>query len=356
LVQTFKQIVRVVFAAGIVAGFMHAAELWAQPMEDGFKGAPTGAAQHPQLLEGLVRPPWKVAGVDYAVGVPPTVKLKVPTSENLPQGASRRSEAIYVTGANVTLDGFDFSGLTVMIDGAASGVVTITHCKADGIVIRSTVDASAELVVSYCTLDGRGMAGDPNFQTIKVWCPLTVKYVWIKNSTGGIQSGTSLTALYNLLEGFAWAPGLHANAIYIRGTDRTADKTLIAYNTMYSQSSRNDAGFPVGIGAAIAFFGDGGSFYDSTISNNVLISAMPGAASYLIGFYVPDGASAMKGTVRDNYLASVNGFNRAKSGAFGAFYPGSQGFVQTEYVGNVDMSDGRRILAGPTRGRPVKRD
>jgi len=330
-----------VFAAAIIAAAMHAAALQAQPIEDGAKGAPTGlAAQHPQLLDGLVRPPWKVAGVDYPVGIPPTVEVKAPTSENMPKGASLSPGAIYVTGANVTLDGFDLSGLTVMIEATASGVVTITNCRADGIVIRSTVDASAEVVVSYCTLDGGGVASDANFQTVKVWCPLNISYTWIKNSPGGIQSNASLTAMYNLLEGFAWTAGAHANAIYVRGTDRPTEKTIIAFNTISSQASRNDRGFPIGIGAAIAFFGDGGSFHDSTVSRNVLISTLPGGASYLIGFYVDAGQVATGGKVTDNYLASVNGFGRKNSGALGPFYLSSRGVVQADYSGNVDMSTG----------------
>jgi hypothetical protein len=319
---------------------------------DGFQSAPPGAAQYPTLLDGYTaRPPWKVAGVDYAVGFPRGGTLKVPTAQNLPKGVSLRSGAIHIEGANVTLDRYDLSGLTVMIDDSASGTVTVTNCSAEGVVIRSTVSAAANVVVSYCTLDGAGTASDPNFQTIKVWCPITVKYSWIKNSTGGIQGGASLNVMYNLLEGFVWSQGSHANAIYIRGTNAAADATLIAYNTIYSQAVRSNAGFPVGIGAAIAFFDDGGNFYDSTVANNTMISALPGGASYLIGFYVRTGSSAINGKVRDNYLASVNGFGRPGSGAFGPFYPGSTGLLQANYSDNIDMNTGRLLVAGRGEGQ-----
>ena len=321
---------------------------------DGSANASSGPPQYPTLLDSYAtRPPWKVAGVDYAVGRPATGELRIPTSENLPNGASLGVAAIHIDGANVTLDGYDLTDLTVMIDDSASGTVTITNCGATkGVAIRSTVQASADVVVSYCTLDGGGMSSDRDFQTIKVWCPLTVKYSWIKNSPGGIQASAKLTSLYNLMEGFAWIPGSHANAIYIRGTNNKTDATLIAFNTIYSQMSRNDAGFPIGIGAAIAFFGDGGGFYDSTVANNTVISAMPGAASYFIGFYVNIGASAINGKVRDNYVASVNGFNRRNSGAFGAFYTGSSGRLQATYSGNIDMANGRTISGGNVSLRP----
>jgi hypothetical protein len=310
---------------------------------DGSANAPDGPPQHPNLLDSYAtRPPWKVAGVDYAVGVTPGTVVKIPSPANLPPGALLSGGAIHVTGANVTLDGYDFTNLTVMIDDTASGTITISNCAAiRGAIIRSTVGASAALVVKYCSLDGGGTASDPNFATIKVWCPLTVQYSWIKDSGQGVfEGGKSLTIQYNLLEGFAWFPGAHANAIYVSGSADPSISRLISHNTIYSENSRDVSGFPVGIGAAIAFFGDGGNFYDSTVSYNTLISAMPGAASYIIGFYVDVGASATNGKIRDNYFASVNGFKRKNSGAFGAFYTGSTGVVQSTYVGNIDMANG----------------
>ena len=311
---------------------------------DGSLQAYSGHAPHPNLLDGYsVRPPWKVAGVDYAVGPLELTKFKKPTKENLPPGVSIGSQALHIVGNNVTLDGYDLSGLTVMIEDDATGKITISNCRAIGVVIRSTVQATADLHIDHCDLDGGGMSSDPNFQTIKVWCSLALKYSWIWNSPGGIQGSASLSAAYNLLEGFAWAPGAHANAIYIRGTTTSTDTTIIAYNTLYSQDVRNHQGFPVGIGAAIGFFGDGGNFYNSIISNNTIISSMPGSASYLIGFYVLAEEKAVGGVIESNYLASVNGFNRRDSGAFGAFYPGSRGEVRAIYRGNVDMNTGNII-------------
>jgi hypothetical protein len=224
-----------VFVLTVASCPLSVAEAWCEERlpDDGYGAAPAGPAQHPALLNGYaVRPSWKVAGVDYAVG-PQGRALRIPTTQNLPTGVSLSSHAIYIEGANVTLDGYDLSGLTVLVNDSASGTITITNCSGNGVVIRSTVNAKANVVVSYCTLDGGAMGSDSNFQTIQVWCPLTVQYTWIKNSPGGVQAGASLTALYNLMEGFAWAPGAHANAIYIRGTNKAADRTVIAYNAIY---------------------------------------------------------------------------------------------------------------------------
>ena len=314
---------------------------------DGSAGAPGGTPQRAGLLDDYAtRPSWQVAGVDYAVGVTPGTTLKVPTANNLPPGATLGSgPTIYVDGKDVSLNGYDLTHYTVMINSDASGTVTISNCAATtGVNIRSTVDAKASVVVQNCTLDGGGMASDPDFQLIKVWTPLTVEYSVIKNAPAAIYAGGGqpLTVLYNEMEGFAWSNGAHANAIYVTGGNNPSASTTIAYNTIYTGASQNAQGFPIGIGAAIAFFDDGGNFYNSTVNNNTVISDLPGGASYLIGFYVGQGHSATGGVVQDNYVASINGFGN-NSGAFGAFYAGSSGTVQATYTNNIDMNNGKVI-------------
>ena len=53
-------------------------------------------------------------------------------------------------------------------------------------------------MVEYSSLDGGGRAADPDFQTIKVWCPLAVEYSLIKDGTGGIYAGAPLVVQYNV--------------------------------------------------------------------------------------------------------------------------------------------------------------
>ncbi|HXT09037.1 MAG TPA: Ig-like domain-containing protein [Roseiarcus sp.] len=312
-------------------------------------GSSAIAAELPNLLSGYAsRPNWQVAGVDYGVGVDPNLALVKPTANNLPAGASLNNNAIYVDGSNVTLSGYDLTGMTVMVNDDASGTVTVENCGAtSGVNIRSTVNATANLVVQNCTLDGGYGAADQDFQLIKVWCPLTVLYSVIKDAPGGIyEGGNSLTVEYNLLQGFGEYEVNHANAIYVAGSNDSSVTSTIEYNTLYSETTRSSS-FPVtGLGAAIAFFDDGGNFYHSTVSNNTVVSAMADAASYLIGYYVGPGHSATGGVVSNNYVASVNGFNNSGSGAFGAFYTGSSGTVQATYADNYDMSNGNLISSG----------
>ena len=322
--------------------------------DDGSTGAPGGTPQVPHLLDGYaVRPTWEVAGVDYAVGVHPGITLKVPTANNLPAGATLGDHVININGTDVTLSGYDLTNYTVMVTETAKGTATIVDCAATtGVVIRSVVNATANLVVRYCSLDGGGMASDPDFNMIKEWCPqLTVEYSVIKNGAAGIQSASEITTVrYNVLSGFAWQTGEHANAIAVEGTTNPNSSALIAYNTLYSGDARNAQGFPIGIGTGIAFYNDaGGNFYNGTVTNNTVIANLPGGASYLTGFYVDLPGTATNMAVRDNFYASVNGFNNAKGGAFGALYITRRGNVQATYTGDIDMNTGQ-LVAGSDAG------
>ena len=310
---------------------------------DGSAGAPSGAPQYPTLLNGrAARPPWKVAGVDYAVGVHPGVTMKTPTTANLPSGVDNsRPGALYIEGNNVTLKGFDLSGYTVYIDTPATGTVTVTDCICTGgtksVNIRSAVAAKASLVVTYCTFDCGGLNSDSDFQTIKVWTPLTVQYCLIKNSPAASYSGSKTLIQFNALVAmcFNGPQGGHANAIYVEG----GSNIVIQYNTLWSGNTQS-GGVPVGLGAAIALFDDGGSYTNTNISNNVVISDLQGGASYLIGYYIHSPNTATGGVVSTNYGFWANG------GGFGMFYGGSTGTVQATYSGNIDMSTGQ-VVNGP---------
>ena len=94
------------------------------PLEpDGFANAPTGAPQYPTYFTNLngispypVRPPWKVAGVDYRVGINTGISLKDPATISSsiatvsgPLGAGQNANTLNIAADNVTLDGYDFT-------------------------------------------------------------------------------------------------------------------------------------------------------------------------------------------------------------------------------------------------------
>src|SRR5215471_9473988 len=95
--------------------------------KDGSATAPAGTPQLPTVLSGYqVRPPWQVAGVDYAVGIPTGTVLKDPGTINMPGvSVNTSTHIVTVTGNNVTLSGYDFSlngGWGVYITGTGATI------------------------------------------------------------------------------------------------------------------------------------------------------------------------------------------------------------------------------------------
>ena len=98
---------------------------------DGSSGAPAGTPQLPSILSGYaVRPPWEVAGVNYAVGIPTGTALLNPATISMAGvSVNTTNHTVTVTGNNVTLNGYDFSlanGYEVIVEGAND---TIKNCN-----------------------------------------------------------------------------------------------------------------------------------------------------------------------------------------------------------------------------------
>ena len=95
---------------------------------DGCLNASTGIPAFPTLLDHYkFRPPWNVAGVDYAVGIPSKLSLKDPRRVALPTGCSLQGTTVTCSGT-VVLDGYDFSlndGTTLIIK---DGNLTVQNC------------------------------------------------------------------------------------------------------------------------------------------------------------------------------------------------------------------------------------
>src|ERR1700737_3849939 len=81
-------------------------------LSDGSANAPAGTPQLPTLLSSyVVRPSWNVAGVDYGGGIPAGTVLKDATTINMAGVVvNAAAHEVHITGNNVTLSGYDFSG------------------------------------------------------------------------------------------------------------------------------------------------------------------------------------------------------------------------------------------------------
>ena len=157
--------------------------------DDGSASAPSGTAPRPSLMDGYsLRPPWKVAGVDYAVGFPSGQSLKDPTTDSAitsnpsitvdVRGANRTIE---VNGNNVTFDGYDFTlhgGYTLSV---ATGNNTIVKNSKVGTIISAS--GTSNLTVTECILDGTGTSGQWPLVSHSGSGTLTLTYNWMRNYT-----------------------------------------------------------------------------------------------------------------------------------------------------------------------------
>jgi hypothetical protein len=155
-------------------------DVWA-PI-DGSLNAPVIAAgaQFPTLLNAYggtgvrnrnigtpFQPPWRVPGVDYAVGINDSARpLRSVTGGGLPAGASYASNTVTITGNNVTLDGWDFSvsgGVNLDIVGDSA---TIKNCFFQAGVNMTgdaiLVEGGGNTLIEYCEFNGTGSSFPPS--------------------------------------------------------------------------------------------------------------------------------------------------------------------------------------------------
>ena len=320
---------------------------------DGALNAPAGTPQLPNLLNGYAAPPpWQVAGVNYAVGMPSGTSLKDPTiAANLPAGAgfNAANNLIYVWGTNVTLNGFDFSlhgGTGVYLTSSATGTVIENSNFAVGanlVTPISAVAGSGDLTVINNNFNGGGVAGnDPTGDLINYNGSgnFVAQYNYIHDSVQhGIDFGganITPTVEYNLFVNMGMAAGSHPDPWYFYGAG--INNGLFAFNTVYETQAVAAANW------GIVLDGDTGVTLSNTIaSNNTVISTGPSLSmSYVFGIVQSTGGTLTNNAIQNNYFDAT--------GAFGVYYiPGNGNTFGTNstVAGNVDLRTGV-VAAGPS--------
>lgn len=308
---------------------------------DGSANAPSGPPQYPALLTGYAtRPPWKCAGVDYAVGFQATPTKDPRTS---PAGTSYNSSAkqLLITADSVTLDGYDFtldngisiycpsnnnltirnsifggtnySGLpTAVIDFRGTGF-SCTYCKING---SSTTSSTQSSLISVAS------SGNPG--------PVTIEYNWFLNYPQHVLEQTSgatlLTYQFNLIDEYvaAFPGGSQSHCNWLQFEVGTITKSVVAFNTGKQINSQGAEGYQ-------QYFNVSGTLTNAVLSNNVNITTPPSGG--MSNFY--HGGPATAGVCSENYfvLTGSNGFG----GHPNAFYGGS---FATGWTGakNINMS------------------
>jgi hypothetical protein len=308
---------------------------------DGSAQAPKGIPLLPTLLNGYaIRPPWIVAGVDYAVGVPSGTKLKDPeTIAMVGVSVNSNTHTIRITTGDVTLDGYDFGlagGWGIYIqDGATDTVIQNSHflVGANNVVPINAGVGVGNLAVRCNAFDGGGRRSDD------VWAlvnyngsgTFTAQYNSFLNATSDaidFNAGTMRTIVeYNVFENLGTNPGSHPDSVQYVGVN--ASNSVIAFNTIYQPN-------PSGMQGIQLAAQNGSILANTSITNNVIVAKKSASQtmSYSIAIQQGSGNTINGVTVNDNYIDF--------SGAWGPFYPPSG--KDLVFDGNMDMVAGTRIV------------
>jgi hypothetical protein len=278
---------------------------------DGSANAPAGAPELPNILNGYaVRPPWEVAGVDYAVGIPSGTTLSSPTTINIP-GVSVNStnHHVTVTGNNVTLSGIDFSlngGWQLILNGVTG--TTIQNCNfAIGAnaqpMINGDIAGTNNTTITNSVFNGNGRTDNFNNGDVNIQGNVTATYNLVENAPADLwdQGGTGstvqdLTLKYNVFSNSGQLANTHPDWLQLGGGTYTVD---VEYNTYYQTAATSGPGTQ-------GIFADTGNNGASVvganiISNNTIVTVSGARVNYAIGALATSGAGNTF-SINDNYI------------------------------------------------------
>ena len=197
-------------------------------LNDGSANAPAGTPQLPNLLNGFaVRPPWEVAGVNYAVGVPAGTTLQDWETISQPGvSVNVAANTVTITGNNVTLNDIDFSlhgGAQLIINGSNDVVSNSNFVYGPSMTndISLIAGSGSNVTIKDDTLNGNGpalgsaTANQTSLITGRFTGTTTVEYNLMENFNQHaleMNGSGGLNYEYNLIEnGGSGAPGAHLN-------------------------------------------------------------------------------------------------------------------------------------------------
>ena len=194
---------------------------------DGYVGRPTiASANLPNLLNGeAVRPPWKVAGVDYGVGIPDAkiATLKDPTTISI-SGVTVNSGTgtITCTAPNVVLDNYDMSAYQVTPASGCSNI-TITNSKIKALLMNAASGGGMTVTNNNFDQSTSGLTSFLGYTGGGATAPYLIEYNVFFHSNQHIleaeASTNSLVFKFNLIQDSgANNPASHVNYLQMSGT------------------------------------------------------------------------------------------------------------------------------------------
>jgi hypothetical protein len=315
-------------------------------------GIPAGRYKWPSVAArnsttgNLQQPPWQVAGIDYATGVPAGKVLADWQTATPPAGVTRTnagsgSGAIRqwkVTSDNVTIDGIDFStggGATVWFNGVNGG--RLTNCNFGYTTAPASLNAigfdgntTVGSYVGYNTFNGNGsLFAVPNeMDTISFnGNGLVVEYNYFLNccedivqtGSNGSCVGGNVVSRYNLIKNNGKATNTPHPDWTQFGSGIYTISTL--FNTTIMDSSGTDGWWL--LGGTINFF---------ECAYNTIMALTGGSVNYPFGVAtaantgIHGGIVNGPGTTHDNYMDNTTNAETTS-------YPGTANPALTVFAG-----------------------
>jgi hypothetical protein len=311
---------------------------------DGCAGAPSGTAQHPALLDGYAtRPPWNVAGVDYAVGIPTGTVLKDwQTISQMGVSVDTTNNTVYLSGNNVTLNAIDFSlhgGAQLVITGSNDTISNSNFVYGPSMLPDSAVIAAngSNATIENCVIDGNGptlgaaIANQTSLINGSNKGVMTILYNVLKNfNQHAVEANGSggLNYQYNLIEnGGSGAAGAHVNFLQFGGATGYNSVT-VQFNTTYLPTIGASGG------EGFQMYNNGTGNINGTLAYNTIVNAPDGSGRP----HIPgtSGKGVTTANVHDNYID--------KKGSQAWFYHDANAGTLDIYTSNIDLRTGKTII------------
>lgn len=327
---------------------------------DGRLNAPSGAPQYPALLNGYptatppnarvrwpssgAQPPWMVAGVDYAVGIPSgTVLTDWQAISQAGVSVNTTTGAITISGTSVTLDSIDFTlhGGSFISNSTNNSSLTITNSKFGALPAAQSYNihiqtTNANLTITNCIFNG-GNGASAAYIGFEASGAVVLEYNYFENGDSHVIEQVSgvmnLTYKYNLIQNMAQVAGAHDNWLQwgTIGVGSTAD---VEFNSGYT----NFLNTGVGAGEGFQFYANSsGTLGASTLAYNTMIAVQYLGAATMSS--IVHGGAASPGSNNSNYFDCSGCIGALPSGAY---YTGSMASGWTS-SSNIDMLTGNTI-------------
>jgi hypothetical protein len=305
------------------------------------------------------QPQWRIAGVDYPVGINDSAKpLKNVLTATLPGCATTSGNTVTVNSASCTLNGFDFSvsgGVNLVINGD-NATVTNNFFQAGSNMTGTAITANNPgALISYNEFAGTGLAFPASrcitIQNQTGTVTVTYNYIheWnddsirIGNQPTGVIANAQMIIKYNAIFSGGYS-GVHFD--FLQTVQASYNNLEMSFNFIFQPASDPGTGVPTeatairnsdfGVSGVGTYLGSGTQFHHNTVVGLGNGSSMAFSQSIVFGGTGGTGASLNSNpTAHDNFFDLDGNLGPVFDGGFFS-NPGQ--IANPTFYNNYDMT------------------